>query len=180
MQKPINGFLTPKTAQSTTPPSNADAGAPLVRVRCGQDRFPGLPAHVDHVLALSDLTPASKPALEFALEVAECFHARLTLIHGGEAASGGDDHDRARLLCLFWEMHRRHPDASVCLGLNRQPEQVLAAAAARQVDLIVLPQPVLQRFSRLVTSQDGRERLQGAPCTVVAVDGARPRDGFGA
>ena len=83
-----------------------------MRVRCGQDRFPGLPAHVDHVLALSDLTPASKPAPEFALEVAECFHARLTLIHGGEAAapqtaSGGDDQDRARLLCLFWETQRR-------------------------------------------------------------------------
>jgi nucleotide-binding universal stress UspA family protein len=185
MQKPMNGPLTPNTVTPATPPSYADAGAPLVHARHGQHCFPGLPPRLNHVLALSDLTPASQPALEFALEVAGCFQARLTLLHGGEDASsqdasGGDDRDRARLLCLFWEAQRRHPDASVCLGLNRRPEQVWAAAAARQADLIVLPQPVFRRFRRLVTREDGRERLQGAPCTVVLVDGALPQDGFGA
>jgi nucleotide-binding universal stress UspA family protein len=153
----------------------------LVRARYGQHCFPGLPARLDHVLVLSDLTPASKPALEFALEVAERFQARLTLMHGGEAASGErDDSDRARLFCLFWEAKRRHPDASVCLGLNHRPEQVLAAAAARQADLIILPQPVFRRFRRLVTTREDREWLQGAPCTVVVVDGALPPEGSGA
>lgn len=175
----------PNPVPPATPPSNAEAGAPLVRARDGQHRFSGLPARLNHVLVFSDLTPASQPALEFALKVADYFQARLTLMHGEGAASlqetpGGDDRDRARLLCLFWETKRRHPDASVCLRLNRRPEQVWASAAAWQADLIVLPQPVFRPFRRLVTSEGGRERLRGSPCPVVVVDGALPPHGFGA
>ena len=176
----MNRLLTLDAAMPTTPSSNAGTGAPLVRARCGQHCFPRFPARLNHVLVLSDLTPASQPALEFALEVADYFQARLTLIHGGETVCGADDQARTRLLCLVWETQRRHPDASVCLALNRRPEQVWAAATAREADLIILPQVILRRFRRLVTSQDGRERLRGAPCPVVVVDGARPEDGFGA
>ena len=173
----MNDLLTPNVAIPATPSSNAGADAPLVRARCGQHCFPRFPARLNHVLVLSDLTPASQPALEFALEVAHYFHARLTLLHGGAAVCGADGQDRARLLCLFWETQRRHRDASVCLALNRRPEQVWAAATAREADLIILPQVILRRLSRLVTRQDGRERLRGAPCPVVVVDGARPQDG---
>jgi hypothetical protein len=178
----MNRLFTPNVPNAAAPatPSNAEADVPVVHARCGQHCFPGLPARLNHALVLSDLSPASQPALEFALEVAESFQARLTLMHGGETPSGEDDQGRGRLLCLFWEIKRRHPDASLCLALNRRPEQVWAAAAARQADLIVLPPPVFRRFGRLViTSQGGRERLRGAPCTVVVVDGAPSGDGFG-
>ena len=130
----LSCLLTPDIPDAGAPvatPSNQSTGAPFVRARCGQHCFPGFPARLHHVLALSDLTPASQPALEFALEVAEHFQARLTLLHGGQTAPGQDEGERARLLCLFWDAKRRHPDASVCLALNRRPEQVWAAAAAR-------------------------------------------------
>jgi nucleotide-binding universal stress UspA family protein len=178
----MNRLFTPNVPNAAAPatPSNVEAGAPLVRARCGQHCFPGLPARLNHLLVLSDLSPASQPALEFALEVAEHFQARLTLLHGGQTAPGEDDQARARLLCLFWDTKRRHPDASVCLALNQRPEQVWAAAVARQADLIVVPPPVLQRFGPLVTCGEGRERLRGAPCPVVVVDGALWPEGAGA
>ena len=179
----LNCLLTPDipdAAAPVAPASNESAGAPLVRARCGQRCFPGFPVRLHHVLALSDLTPASRPALEFAFEVAEHFQARLTLLHGGQTATGDDEGERARLLCLFWDAKRRHPDASVCLALNRCPDQVWATAVARQADLIVVPPPVLRRFGPLLTRETGREWLCGAPCPVVVVDGARPMDGEGA
>jgi nucleotide-binding universal stress UspA family protein len=179
----LNCLLTPDipdAAARVAPPSNEKAGAPLVRARCGQRCFPGFPARLRHVLALSDLTPASRPALEFALEVAERFQTHLTLLHGGQTAPGEEEGERARLLCLSWDAKRRHPDASVCLALNRRPEQVWATAVARQADLIVVPPPVLRRFGPLVTREAGRERLRGAPCPVVVVDGALSPEGAGA
>ena len=182
----MNCLLTPSPPHpATLAPSSAPAGAPLVRARHGQHCFPGFPSRLHHVLALSDLTPASRPALEFALAVAEHFQAPLTLLHSGDPASsqdtsGGDDAERARLLCLFWEIQRRHPGASVCLAQHRRPDQVWAAAVARQADLLVVPPPVLRRFGPLLTRQGGREWLAGAPCPVVVVDGALPPHGLGA
>ena len=60
--------------------------APVLRVTPGQHVISGFPSKLTQLLLLTDLRAESRPAVEFAIELARLFTARLTLMHGEPAA----------------------------------------------------------------------------------------------
>src|SRR5205823_5068566 len=110
--------------QLASPP---DRKGRLLRATRGQHLVPGCPWKLNHLLVLADLQPGSKKALDFAIELAELFDSRLTLMHGGDLLRSPDSWRnnfpdapepeplRAALLCLAWELRQRCPEVGLCI-----------------------------------------------------------------
>ena len=155
--------------------------APVLRVTAGQRLVSGFPSKLTHLLLLTDLRAASRPAVEYAIEVTELFTARLTLMHAEPLQSGPDfwrddlptspDFDPARpaLLCLMWEVRQHGLDVGLSNEPGHAPEQVWRTAAKRDVDLIVLPESLFVSFCPLASRRDAIEAVQGAPCPLLVV-----------
>ena len=161
--------------------------APVLRVTPGQHVISGFPSKLTQLLLLTDLRAESRPAVEFAIELTRLFTARLTLMHGEPLQSGSTfgredlptspDSDPARLalLCLMWEVRQRGLDVGLSTEVGHAPEQIWRTAAARNVDLIVLPESLFGSFRPVVNRSDTFEAVQGAPCPLlVVVDHAVP------
>jgi nucleotide-binding universal stress UspA family protein len=111
----------------------------------------GIPSKLTQLLLLTDLRAESRPAVEFAIELTRHFTARLTLMHGEPLQSGStfgredlptslhSDPARLALLCLMWEVRQQGVDVGLSTEAGHAPEQIWRTAAARNVDLIVLP-----------------------------------------
>lgn len=156
--------------------------APVLRVRPGQHVISGIPSKLTQLLLLTDLRAESRPAVEFAIELTGLFTARLTLMHGEPLQSGSTfgrenrptspDSDPARLalICLMWEVRQRGLDVGLSTEAGHAPEQIWRTAAARNVDLIVLPESLFGSFRPVVNRSDTFEAVQGAPCPLLIVE----------
>lgn len=156
--------------------------APVLRVTPGQHVISGIPSKLTQLLLLTDLRAESRPAVEFAIELTRLFTARLTLMHGEPLQSGSTfgredlptslDSDPARLalLCLMWEVRQRGLDVGLSTEAGHAPEQIWRTAAARNVDLIVLPESLFGSFRPVVNRSDTFEAVQGAPCPLLIVE----------
>ena len=156
--------------------------APVLRVTPGQHVISGIPSKLTQLLLLTDLRAESRPAVEFAIELTRLFTARLTLMHGEPLQSGSTfgredlptspDSDPARLalLCLMWEVRQRGLDVGLSTEAGHAPEQIWRTAAARNVDLIVLPESLFGSFRPVVSRSDTFEVVQGAPCPLLIVE----------
>ena len=156
--------------------------APVLRVTPGQHVISGIPSKLTQLLLLTDLRAESRPAVEFAIELTRLFTARLTLMHGEPLQSGSTfgrenlptspDSDPARLalLCLMWEVRQRGLDVGLSTEAGHAPEQIWRTAAARNVDLIVLPESLFGSFRPVVNRRDTFEAVQGAPCPLLIVE----------
>ncbi len=155
--------------------------APVLRVTPGQLVISGFPSKLTQLLLLTDLRAESRPAVEFAIELTKLFTARLTLMHGEPLQSGREDlptspdSDPARpaLLCLMWEVRQRGLDVGLSTEVGHAPEQIWRTAAARDVDLIVLPESLFGSFRPVVSRSDTFESVQGAPCALLIVEDDR-------
>src|SRR5690348_3721493 len=106
--------------------ASSNPEACLLRAVAGQHWLSGCPRTLKHVLLLADRHPDSKGAIDFAIELAEHFDLRLTLMHGGDLRSHpafwtstsreAPDSDQARLalLCLLWDIRQRCPEVTLC------------------------------------------------------------------
>ena len=156
--------------------------AHILRASRGQRLAFRYPPKLNHLLVLIDLQPGSNAALDFATELAELFDSQLTLMYGGKllrppGLERGDpaeavDSSRSALLCLAWELRRHCPEVGLCLDPGDFPEQVWQAAGQRDVDLVVLPQSLFNRFRPWVTGSGPDEVIDGAPCPVLVVEPA--------
>ena len=156
--------------------------ARVLRVTAGQHVISGIPSKLTQLLLLTDLRAESRPAAEFAIELTRLFTARLTLMHGEPLQSGSTfgredlptspDSDPARpaLLCLMWEVRKRGLDVGLSTEAGHAPEQIWRTAAARNVDLIVLPESLFGSFRPVVNRSDTFEAVQGAPCPILVVE----------
>ena len=152
--------------------------APVLRVTPGQHVISGFPSKLTQLLLLTDLRAESRPAVEFAIELARLFTARLTLMHGEPLQSGREDLStspdsdptRPALLCLMWEVRQRGLDVGLSTEVGHAPEQIWRTAAARDVDLIVLPESLFGSFHPVVSWSDTFESVQGAPCALLIVE----------
>ena len=156
--------------------------APVLRVTPGQHVISGIPSKLTQLLLLTDLRAESRPAVEFAIELTRLFTARLTLMHGEPLQSGSTfgredlrtspDSGPAKLalLCLMWEVRQRGLDVGLSTEAGHAPEQIWRTAAARNVDLIVLPESLFGSFRPVVNRSDTFEAVQGAPCPLLIVE----------
>ena len=154
----------------------------MLRVTPGQHVISGFPSKLTQLLLLTDLRTESRPAVEFAIELTRLFTARLTLMHGEPLQSGPTfwredlptsfDSDPARpaLLCLMWEVRKRGLDVGLSTEVGHTPEQIWRTAAARNVDLIVLPESLFGSFRPLASRSDTLEAVQGALCPILVVE----------
>jgi hypothetical protein len=59
---------------------------------------------------------------------------------------------------------------ALCTEAVHAPEQIWRTAAARNVELIVLPESLFGSFRPIVSGSDTFEAVQGAPCPLLVID----------
>ena len=69
----------------------------------------------------------------------------------------------------MWEVRQRGLDVGLSTEVGHTPEQIWRTAAARNVDLIVLPKSLFGSFRPVVNRSDTFEAVQGAPCPLLIV-----------
>jgi nucleotide-binding universal stress UspA family protein len=133
-----------------------------------------------HILVPTDFGAASNRALDLALEMAEKFDAKLTLVHTYEASAPYAEG-------LYWpadplvsearralaDAHRavkaRRPDADAVLGRGPAWEQTLEIARERGADLIVMGTHGRRGVSRALLGSQAERVVRLSPVPVLTV-----------
>lgn len=141
-----------------------EAEIPVLAVRGDQPAARDL--RFRHILAPVNDSPAAKSALAWALEMAACFGARLTVLHVQEPSAKGRIENLsewtsgcARSGCAIEELIRKG-DAS---------EEVIRVARERETDLIVAGSSHRRFLESRVLGTNTIRILRHAPCPVLAV-----------
>lgn len=166
----------------------------IFRDASGRRSFATLPLTVKRVVVLTDLTPESDAAVDYTVNLAEYFDARVTLLHvcpaqtsteffsgmltntelfPGILTIGGSGNRRPNadldLLRLQTEIRRRGPRCDACLRCGRYAEQAFAVAADRAADLLVVSEHCLSWFASFAKEDREGTFLTDAPCPLVVV-----------
>lgn len=111
------------------------------------------PVLVEHILAPTDLSDESRKTLDYAIRLAEHFHAKLTLVHvwttprshtgvlgalDPEAVQRSKDRAEFNLRNLQDIIRERHFDTESYFLIGDPCTQILAVAESSQIDLIVI------------------------------------------
>lgn len=128
------------------------------------------------ILAATDLTEDSEPALRAALEVAGAFDATVIVVHAAGAVAGQDALERARA-ALHGQVQRlresasRRPTVREVVLAGDPPLSILGAAEEHRADMIVLgTHGRIGRVRGLVGSV-AEQVVRLAPCPVLTVRG---------
>jgi hypothetical protein len=147
---------------------------PMARIRSTHDLFALVPREIQHLLLVIDPASQPEPTLTIALEVAEHWGSQITMVHAGRLSGW-----RARteqsvetalmdLLCLSWQMKGGNGEVSISHTLPASLREVVAEAAERKADLILLPEPLAARFRHPELTTSGGSRGV-SPCPIVIV-----------
>jgi len=136
---------------------------------------------VEHILAPTDLSDESRKTLDYAVRLAEHFHAKLTLVHvwttprshtgvlgalDPEAVQRSKDRAEFILRGLQDIIRERHFDTESYFLIGNPCTQILAVAESSQVDLIVISARDYDWFTRVVEVSDAEQILRHATCPV--------------
>jgi len=106
-----------------------------------------------HIIVATDFDESARRALDLAVEIAQKFDAKLTLVHCWEVPSysyGGalyvpadlvtpiEEAAQSQLNDALTELKKRVPEANAVLRAGPAAEEILAAATAANADLIVV------------------------------------------
>jgi universal stress protein A len=138
-------------------------------------------ALITHVLAPTDLSDESRKTLDYAVRLAEHFHARLTLVHvwttptshaGVLGALDPETIQRSKeraefiLRSLQDIIRERHSDTESCFLTGEPCSQIVAVAKSSAVDLIVISTQDYDWLTRMVEGSDAEKILRHATCPV--------------
>jgi hypothetical protein len=115
-----------------------------------------------------------EPALTLALEIAEHWGSQITLVHAGRLSGRRATAEQSTetalidLLCLSWQLKGDYDEVSINQTLPTCLAEILEDATERKADLILLPEPLAERFRHLelAVSSDSRGL---SPCPIVVV-----------
>lgn len=139
------------------------------------------PILVEHILAPTDLSDASRRTLDYAVRLAEHFHARLTLLHvwttpsshagvlgalDPEAIQRSKDRAEFILRSLQDTIRERHSDTESYFLTGEPCPQIVAVAKSAAVDLIVISTHDYDWLTRVVEGSDAEKILRDAICPV--------------
>ena len=142
------------------------------------------PIGLQKILAPTDLTPDGRKAVEYALALAECFDAQLTLLHVYDPphlydyARELNDYSVADLIrrnaqngldSLWSEIREEYPRTDTELRCGVPAEEIVAAAKDLDVDLIVISTHNYNWFTHLMSGSDAEQVLRHAPCPIMVV-----------
>jgi len=156
-----------------------DAPCPVLTVRAGAQITP----HVTRVLVPVDFNDCSIEALEYAVQVARQFEAAVVILHVVESASYGLDFTLAArgdakklkeaVTARIEEYARAIKSQNVAVESvvhNGTPgESILAIAATKSTDLIVMGTHGRKGFTHLVSGSVAEAVIRHAPCPVLTV-----------
>lgn len=143
-----------------------------------------LPIGLQKILAPTDLTPDGRKAVEYALALAKCFYAQLTLLHVYDAPNLYDyarelnDYSVADLIrrnaqndldALWSEIKEEYPKTNTHLRCGVPAEEIVAAAKDLEVDLIVISTHNYNWLTHLIRGSDAEQVLRRAPCPILVV-----------
>jgi universal stress protein A len=137
---------------------------------------------VQRILAPTDLTPAGRKAVEYAVALAEHFSARLTLLSVYEIPTTGDDawmfgcvvdlcrkNAQMALDAFCEEIKKEYPKTDSVLRCGVPAEEIISVAEDLDIDLIVISTHNCGWFGRLIQGSDAEEVLRHAPCPTLIV-----------
>ena len=124
---------------------------------------------VKRVVVLTDLTPESDAAVDYTVNLAQYFDARVTLLHVCQPLTYAEFFPGVDLLRLQAEIRRRGVRCDACLRCGPYAEQALAVAADRAADLLVVSERHLSWFRSFTEEDHEGTFLIGAPCPLVVI-----------
>jgi nucleotide-binding universal stress UspA family protein len=140
--------------------------------------------HPGHILVPTDFSARSKKAVRYAIKLAQCFNARLTLLHvyvcphsvdylRGERCSEmiGDDKERARqrLTDIYSEALVEYPKCGICFVSGSLGEELARAIDDLGADLIVICARRHHWYTHLADESDVTKILRGSACPILVV-----------
>jgi nucleotide-binding universal stress UspA family protein len=138
-------------------------------------------ALIAHILAPTDLGDESRKTLDYAVRLAEHFHARLTLVHvwttpsshagvlgalDPEAIQRSKERAEFILRSLQDIIRERHSDTESYFLTGEPCSQIVAVAKSSVVDLIVISTHDYDWLTRMVEGSDAEKILRYATCPV--------------
>lgn len=169
------------------PRANRPVGGRPERDATGADACTALPpiAAVRTILVPVDFTASSRYALSQALVLARPLNASIVLLHVAQSVYTGplldsetkariqtSERDRAeqRLRVLAQSVEAQHPVIE-CLVRNGPPgHEIVRAAEALNVSMIILGQPTRNSLLKLLFGSVTRDVVDTAPCPVLVVN----------
>jgi universal stress protein A len=143
----------------------------------------GFPLEVRRILAPTDLSSESRKSLNYAVNLARHFGAKLTVCHVMEDAPAVDyalgtyREDRAAWLAeraeklqnLADSVAAQHPPTEPYFCTGDLVEEIVKVARLTQADLIVISTHAHPWFVRLFSGSDAERILRQSPCPVLIV-----------
>ena len=132
------------------------------------------PEGVRRLLLVIDPANQAEPILGMTLRLAEHWSPHIILAHGGRlreagpAAQKSDLDDLFDLLCIGWDLKNRYSDVAISRTIMVAPRQILAEAAERKADVILVPEALAAGFQSPASSESKGINL-GLPCPIVIV-----------
>jgi nucleotide-binding universal stress UspA family protein len=139
------------------------------------------PALITHILAPTDLSDESRRTLNYAVRLAEHFHAQLMLLHvwtpprshagvlgalDPEAIQRSKDRAESILRRLQDIIRERYSDTESYFLTGEPCAQIVAVAKGSEVDLIVISTHDYDWLTRAVEGSDAEKILHDATCPV--------------
>lgn len=146
---------------------------------------------IRRILCASDFSPASRPAVKLATEMARAFDADLMLFHAYQVSApmsaegplppavvdtvARDAHDQARrkLDALAESTKGRRTRSSTLLAEGSPAEAIVTAAKRKRANLIVLGTRGRSGLGRMLMGSVAESVVRTAPCPVLTVGSNR-------
>jgi nucleotide-binding universal stress UspA family protein len=153
------------------------AGCPTLTVPDRSASKAGADAPFKNIVCGIDFTDSSALALGHALVIAQQAHARLTLLHVLERGPHDVHNVRTKLKALVPVEALNACDVDIDVESGAPRDAILATAAARGADLIVIGQPRMTS-RRIVMASTAGAVLRRAQCPVLTVPEAPVSEGI--
>jgi hypothetical protein len=144
----------------------------ICQCRTIRDFLELFPQGIGRLLLVIDPADQPGPILAIVLELAERWQPHITLAHGGRLRDSGRLDESGRddlvdLICLGWELKHRYSDISISRSLMGSNQQVLAEAAERKADVVLVPEALADCFQPPAAAET--EAGASLPCPIVIV-----------
>ena len=118
-----------------------------------------------------DLTADERKAIGYAVAIARCFNAKVTLIHIYDPAYvyAGAEEVAMRMERLCSELRREHPALDFILAVGAPYLQIPAIASKVNADLMVISTEKYSWLERFICGSDAEQIVRRSSCPILVV-----------
>ena len=126
---------------------------------------------IRQIVVPTDLTPDGRKAIDYALAMARCFNADLTLVHIYDPsytyAEAEEVIKSLEMLCS--ELRREHPASGFTIGVGAPSLQIPEMAKEMHADLMVISMHNYGWLERIMFGSDAKQVIRRTPCPILVV-----------